>query len=55
MAATLTEDLTPFSGVEPDAAWRDEVRGLAKERGAVLLAHNYQLPEIQDIADHTGD
>lgn len=53
MAATL--DLTPYSGVEPDAAWRDEVRRLAKERDAVLLAHNYQLPEIQDIADHTGD
>ena len=55
MAATLEQDLTPFSGVEPDAAWRDEVRRLAKERDAVLLAHNYQLPEIQDIADHTGD
>ncbi len=53
MAATL--ELTPYSGVEPDAAWRDEVRQLAKERDAVLLAHNYQLPEIQDIADHTGD
>jgi quinolinate synthase len=53
VAATL--DLTPYSGVEPDAAWRDEVRQLAKERDAVLLAHNYQLPEIQDIADHTGD
>ncbi|MFC4856214.1 quinolinate synthase NadA [Actinophytocola glycyrrhizae] len=55
MAAPITEDLTPYSGVAPDAAWRDEVRGLAKERDAVLLAHNYQLPEIQDIADHTGD
>jgi quinolinate synthase len=48
-------DLTPYTGVEPDAAWQDEVRRLAKERDAVLLAHNYQLPEIQDIADHTGD
>jgi quinolinate synthase len=55
VAATLEQDLTPFSGVEPDQAWRDEVRRLAKERDAVLLAHNYQLPEIQDIADHTGD
>jgi quinolinate synthase len=51
----LTDELTPYSGVEPDAAWRDEVRRLARERDAVLLAHNYQLPEIQDIADHTGD
>jgi quinolinate synthase len=55
LAATLEQDSTPFSGIEPDAAWRDEVRRLARERDAVLLAHNYQLPEIQDIADHTGD
>ena len=57
MAATveLAAELTPYGGVEPDAAWRDEVRRLARERDAVLLAHNYQLPEIQDIADHTGD
>jgi quinolinate synthase len=61
MAATVeltgevATDLTPYGGVEPDAAWRDEVRRLAKEHDAVLLAHNYQLPEIQDIADHTGD
>ncbi|MBV9818082.1 MAG: quinolinate synthase NadA [Solirubrobacterales bacterium] len=36
-------------------ALQDEVRGLAAERGAVILAHNYQLPEIQDIADYVGD
>jgi quinolinate synthase len=35
--------------------WRAEVRRLVEERDAVILAHNYQLPEIQDIADHTGD
>ncbi len=35
--------------------WRDQVLGLAEERDAVILAHNYQLPEIQDIAHHTGD
>ena len=32
-----------------------EIRGLLKERNAILLAHNYQPPEIQDIADLTGD
>jgi quinolinate synthase len=35
--------------------WADEVRRLARERDAVVLAHNYQLPEIQDVAHHTGD
>jgi quinolinate synthase len=35
--------------------WQDEVRSLAARRNAVVLAHNYQLPEIQDVADHVGD
>ena len=32
-----------------------EVRALAEQRGAVILAHNYQLPEVQDVADYVGD
>jgi quinolinate synthase len=36
-------------------ALQDEVRELASQRGAVILAHNYQLPEIQDVADYVGD
>ena len=34
---------------------QDEVRALARERDAVILAHNYQLPEVQDVADYVGD
>src|SRR5205823_5571797 len=34
---------------------QEEVRALARERGAVILAHNYQVPEVQDIADFVGD
>ena len=35
--------------------WREQVRELAEARDAVILAHNYQVPDIQDIAHHTGD
>ncbi|MBR7192726.1 MULTISPECIES: quinolinate synthase NadA [unclassified Gordonia (in: high G+C Gram-positive bacteria)] len=44
-----------YTGVEPTQEWADEVRRLAKARNATLLAHNYQLPAIQDVADHVGD
>ncbi len=33
----------------------EKIRELKEKRGALILAHNYQLPQIQDIADFTGD
>jgi Quinolinate synthetase A protein len=35
--------------------WADEIRELARQRDAVILAHNYQLPEIQEVAHNVGD
>ena len=50
----------PFTAgpaLDQDAVARlqDEVRALAEERNAVILAHNYQVPEVQDVAHFVGD
>src|SRR5438034_3362475 len=34
---------------------QSEIRELAKRRNAVVLAHNYERPEVQDVADFVGD
>ena len=56
----MTSISLPMAGTaEPEpfdvAAMHAEVRELAAKRNAVILAHNYQVPEIQDVADYVGD
>jgi quinolinate synthase len=57
----MTRPVAPTATVQPLLSLEDvprlqaEVRELARERNAVILAHNYQRPEIQDIADYVGD
>jgi quinolinate synthase len=45
------------ASLSPEDATRvaAEVRALAEERNAVILAHNYQVPEVQDVAHFVGD
>ena len=52
---TLPPGLDAPLSAEKIARLHDEVRALAEERNAVILAHNYQVPEIQDVADYVGD
>ena len=40
---------------EQIAELQREIRALARRRNAVVLAHNYQRPEVQDVADYVGD
>jgi quinolinate synthase len=45
----------PMAADEDVRALQQEVRELARQRNAVILAHNYQVPEVQDVADYVGD
>jgi quinolinate synthase len=54
-AAQITNGPGGYGGVIADEEWAAEIRRLATKRNATLLAHNYQLPAIQDVADHVGD
>ncbi len=54
----MTADLYPTPVLPqgpPPHGWAEEIRSLAVSRNAVILAHNYMLPDIQDVADHVGD
>jgi quinolinate synthase len=51
-------DLTTVPGAILDferAALMEQIRELARSRNAIILAHNYQWPDVQDVADVTGD
>jgi quinolinate synthase len=52
---TLSPTTAPVLDAEQIARLQKEVRALAEERHAVILAHNYQVPEVQDVADFVGD
>lgn len=54
-AARIVDGPGGYTGVEAGPEWAAEVRRLATARNATILAHNYQLPAIQDVADHVGD
>jgi quinolinate synthase len=60
----MMEQSTPFASTgarrpsnreRDDAALIEEIRALKAERGAAILAHNYQIPQIQDLADVVAD
>ena len=53
-AQTLPASGTPLT-LENIPALKNEVRALAEQRNAVILAHNYQVPEVQDVAHFVGD
>ncbi len=57
MAPTLPIAPSSAPALDPDQIvdLQQQVRALAAARHAVILAHNYQLPEVQDVADYVGD
>jgi len=52
---TIQPTSAPELTSEQIAEISEEVRALAEQRNAVILAHNYELPEIQDVAHYLGD
>src|ERR687896_69130 len=52
---TLSPAATGALSPEEAGPLKEEVRALAEERDAVILAHNYQVPEVQEVAHFVGD
>jgi quinolinate synthase len=57
LSLPMTPTQAPAPALTPEqiTAMQREVRALAAEHGAVILAHNYQVPEVQEVADYVGD
>jgi quinolinate synthase len=56
--STQTINMITPAAPAPDAArarLMEEIRDLARKRNAIILAHNYQMADVQDVADFTGD
>ncbi|MGH9421823.1 MAG: quinolinate synthase NadA, partial [Thermoanaerobaculia bacterium] len=47
--------MTSFTLENDTAGLQAEIKALAKERNAIILAHNYERAEVQDVADYVGD
>ena len=59
MSTGALERIAPLAYAQVDeereVSLKQEIRRLASARKALILAHNYQLPEVQDVADFVGD
>lgn len=56
MSTQIVNLASPMVAVDADRmALMEEIRDLARRRNAIILAHNYQMSDVQDVADFTGD